>query len=308
MTTMTDDTTMATTTPGELIQAKTICLALKFGSFGNSKGAPLALAEINADKALLSLTKRLLDSPELTAIQKFDRDVAWSIRRLAFNSLFKGGVYLIPLSMVPTTDQILKAAMESRKLLVDAAVEAYPIRVTETKARLADAADDRDYPSIERFRAAFHMEYSYITFETPTKLKAISAALFQQETLKAQARLESVAVECQQTMRAGLLSLVEHLHDRLTPDATGKQKRLHTTTITQLSEFLDIFTLKNVTDDDQLASIVAQAKDLMEGVDHTTLKSSDILRAKMLEGLESVKSALDPLIVDKANRRITFDD
>ena len=70
-----------------------------------------------------------------------------------------------------------------------------------------------------------------MTFDTPRRLKAISAEIFKQEAEKARAKLESVAGECQQAMRAGLLDLVEHLAERLTPGEDGKPKRLHETTV-----------------------------------------------------------------------------
>lgn len=299
--------------PGELVSAKTICLVLKMGSFGNTKQASLAPVSVDADKSLLRLSKTLIDSPELQAIQKFDRETAAKIRQMAFNSMFKGGVYLLPIAMVTTADEILKTAAEERKKLIDAACEKYLERVQETSQRLGVQANPNDYPPVERFRAAFYFEYSYVTFETPSRLKAISPELFKAEAEKARAKLESVAEECQQAMRAGLLSLVDHLAERLTPEVdpeTGqtKTKRLHQSTITHLNDFLATFDLRNVTDDAQLGEIVQRARDVMDGVDHASLKNSEDVRKHLVDELTKVKNALDPLVVDKGNRSITFED
>lgn len=305
----------ATVPSGDLVKAKTICLALKIGRFGNTRQASLAGAVLSQDdptqepdKRLLRLSKTLIDSPELIAIAKHDSALTARIRQLAFKSLFKGGVYLIPVAMVESINTILQDAIKVRETLVDVAVSAYPTRVQETSERLGIAANALDYPSDLKFRAAFYIEYSYVTFDTPDRLKAISAEIFKAEVEKQRARLASVAVECQQAMRAGLLTLVDHLAERLTPDAEGKSKRLANTTITHLQEWLTLFELKNVTDDDVLGDVVAKARAVMTGIDHKTLKSDDLVRQKMVEGLTAVKTALDPLVLDKNTRLITFSE
>jgi hypothetical protein len=308
-------TMAAATTAGDLVNSKTICLALKIGRFGNHKQASLAGAVLSKDdssqepdKTLLSLSKRLLDSPELYAIGKHDATVASRVRQLAFTSLFKGGIYLIPIGMVETVEKILAEALETRKTLVDRAVEMYPTRIEETCKRLGVQANAGDYPSVERFRASFYMEHQYVTFETPSKLKAISTALFQAEVEKNRARLESVALECQQTMRAALLGLVEHLKDRLMPTDDGKHKRLHQATIGNINDFLAQFELRNVTDDAELGALVIKARAVMAGADHSLLKSDELVRQKLVADLGDLKAALDPLILEKGTRVITFEE
>src|SRR6476646_614492 len=101
-------TATATTTEARLVTAKTICLALRRGRFGNVKKASLASVEVDADKTLLRLSKQLLDSPELKAIQKLDSEVQGYLRGVAFSSLFKGGVYLIPLALVEQVEAKLQ--------------------------------------------------------------------------------------------------------------------------------------------------------------------------------------------------------
>lgn len=301
-------TTDTTLNSGQQVEAKTICLSLNIGSFGNRKKASMAAVQVDADKSLLRLTKTLLDSPELQAIKKHDTALAASIRAIAFPSLFKGGIYRLPVGMVATVNDIINAAIERRKALVDAAVAVYPQRVAETVERLGDTANDKDYPSSERFRATFYLEYEYVTFETPLRLKAISPELFNQELQKAKIRLESVASVCEQTMRAGLLKLIEHLNDRLMPTDDGKKKRLDKSAIGHLNDFLATFELRNVTDDAQLGELVEKARGIMKGLDKKTLKQDDLVRQKVQEELTAIQAALDPLVLDKATRVISFDD
>lgn len=308
MTTTTTEASQMTKTPGELVNAKTICLMLKIGRFGNSRKASLGKVTVVADKSLLSLSKQLLFSPELVAIEKFDTNLKAQVRKLAYTSFFKGGVHLIPISQTPDANAILDAAIPARQALVDKAVAMYQTRITETLTRLGDLGSIADYPSAERFRARFYLEYNYVTFDTPVRLKAISEEIFKAETEKQRAKLESVAGECQQAMRAGLADLVAHLAERLSPDVEGKPKRLHQTTIGHLNDFLATFELRNVTDDAQLGAIVEKARKVMAGLDHKVLKSDDLIRQKVVMDLADVKAALDPLVLEGANRAITFDD
>jgi hypothetical protein len=312
MTTATMDTPMTdpqvAPTPGELVAAKTICLVLKVGRFGNSRKANLGPVTVNADKALLSLSKQLLDSPELVKIEKFDTAFKARIRALAYTSYFKGGVHMIPIVQVPDAEAIITDAIPKREALVDNAVAMYATRINETLKRLGPIGHFADYPTAEQFRKRFYVEYSYVTFDTPSKLKNISAAIFQHEKDKAQKKLESVAGECQQAMRAGLLNLLEHLEERLTPGADGKPKRLHETTVGHLNDFLATFELRNVTDDAELGKVVEEARKVMKGLDRKVLKSDELIRQKVVQQLTGVTAALDPLVIDKATRLIDLDD
>jgi hypothetical protein len=323
-TTMTTDTLTVTEAPkpetaleaGALLDAKTICLVLNIGRFGNKRKASLAPVKVDDDKQvdadrkkLLKLTKQLIESPELVAISQFDSALTAKIRRLAFKSYLKGGVHRIPIVQVPEAEAILDAAIPERLLLVDRAVAVYQTRVDETLARLGDGlGNPLDYPSAERFRAKFYLEYSYLSFETPGRLKAVSAEIFKKEVDKQRVKLASVAGECQQAMRAGLLQLIDHLADRLSPSADGKKKRLHETTIGHLNDFLSTFELRNVTDDTDLGAIVEQARNVMKGLDKKVLKSDELIRQKVVAQLTTVKAALDPLVIDKPIREITFGD
>ena len=304
MTIMTD----TTNTAANLVAAKTICLSLTRGRFGNKKRASMAGVEIDADKDLLRMAKKLLDSPELKAVQHLDSEVARYLRHVAFSSMFKGGVYLIPLTMVEAIDAKLREFAETRETLVDIAVAAYPTRVQETAERLGTVYVPGDYPTADEFRARFRFEWQYVTFDTPTRLKAISATIFEQEREKAAAKLSAVADECRDAMRAGLASMVDRLIERLTPDDEGKPKTFTKTVVTNLHDFLSTFELRNVTDDSELAAVVAQARAAISGIDASTLRKDDLVRAGVLDSFTKLSAALDPLIVDRGNREISFDD
>lgn len=304
---MTTIPTPTVSTP-EHVAAKTVCLSLTLSRFGNKRKADMGDVQVEADKTLLRMSKTLLDSPELDAVKKHDAMTRAYIRSVSFRSLFRGGVVLVPVVMVPGIDATLADRAAERQGLVDAAVATYGQRLAETRDRLDIVYRTSDYPSVEAFRATFGIEWQYLTFDTPQRLSVISQAIFEQEREKAQKKLAAVADECRDAMRAGLAGLVDHMVERLTPDADGKAKTFKGSTVKNLNAFFATFEQMNVADDATLAALVSQARQLMDGVDPAALRGNEALRAAVSTGFAHLKAALDPLVVDRGTRAISFDD
>ena len=75
-----------------------------------------------------------------------------------------------------------------------------------------------------------------------------------------------------------------------------------------MHSFLNTFALQNVTDDAELAGLVSKARQLVDGVDATTLRSDDLVRKSVAEGFAELRAQLDKLIVERGTREITFDE
>lgn len=308
---MTTETPTTPTEPTPIdaahLTARTICLALRRGKFGNRRKANTGAITVESDKTLLSLSKQLLDSPELQAIGKLDSEVQGHLTDLCLPSMFRGGIWLLPLGLVEEVDAFLRDKQAAREALVNAAVTAYGQRMQETAARLDVLYDPRDYPSVERFQQCFYFEWQYITFDTPARLKAINPELFAIEREKAALKLQQVAEECQNAMRAGMASLVGKMVERLTPDADGKPKRFHKSLVGNFQEFLRTFEMRNITDDSELTRLVTQARHLLQGVDPDTLRSDEAIRNAVQTGFEQIQASLAPM-VQTVTRAIDLDD
>ena len=94
----------------------------------------------------------------------------------------------------------------------------------------------------------------------------------------------------------------------LTPGEDGKPKRFHATTVTKLNEFLENFSIRNVTDDKVLASIVDSAQKLLNGVDVKDLRENEAVRDGVHKSFGLVKQCLDSLVVEGGSRKIQLED
>ena len=86
--------------------------------------------------------------------------------------------------------------------------------------------------------------------------------------------------EIQQVLRETMAGLVQHMAERLQTSEDGKPLRFKNSTVSNLVEFLANFEFRNVTDDTELQNLVAQARQMLQGVDAEDLRSTGELRTK----------------------------
>jgi hypothetical protein len=290
------------------VTQNTICIVVKKGRFGVRRKVNTSQISVQADKSLLALSKCILESPELKKVQQADSAISTYLKSVCLKSMFRGGIYLLPIGLVEEVNDALQTFVGEREALVDTATQTYDQRCTETSTRLNVLHTATDYPSPERFRQKFYFEWQFVTWETPTQLRRIRPALFEAEREKAAAKLSAVADECRIAMRAGMKSLVDHLADRLTPGADGKPKRFSKRTVENFNDFFRTFELKNVTDDEELAAVVTKAKSVLAGVNVDTLRKDEAIRAALQQQFEQLQTQMVPMTVEPGTREIDLDD
>lgn len=276
-------TEVQVTTIGNLAD-KTMLLTLDFNRFGNSRQADVEVANTTAQQNRFNHTKKLLESPELKAIQKADnalrlwidaQPACWkhgkSTRIVGFDSVS---------TIVDACDTYEKT---TRPALVQLFVDAYLGRVAEAQAALGDKFIASEYPTVEQVKAEFSFSWNLLSFSTPEKLKTISPKMFAKE----QEKLSLAVDEWKQGRRAILQGMVKHLFEILKPEE-GKKKKLYSSAVTKLQDFLTTYDLNSVPDDLELQSDVTKLKLLMTGVDTDKIKESDNLKAALVEGFAEI--------------------
>jgi len=211
------------------------------------------------------------------------------------------GVQLLPIGLLESVDNTLKAYKAERAILVDNFVSVYPDLCKIAAERLGSLYNASDYQDVMAIRDKFKFDWGYISFAVPEHLKKLG--LFADEAKKAEAKLTEAAGEITLLMRQTLLDMVSHLQNALTPSEDGKQKRIFASSITNISEFLNSFQFRNITDDTELDSIVEKAKALLSGVDVESLRKDEGFKSTVKENMATLAGQLTGLVEKVPTRK-----
>jgi hypothetical protein len=298
--------TVPITDPGVDLARKTVCIKVRLSTMGNTRKVSTSQIEADADKSLLIVSKHLLDSAELKAVNRFDGE----IRRFLYNIClpFEIGIHLLPIAAIETVESRLRQFAEDRKDLVKAFLGAYPSLCQDAAKRLRGLYNPADYPPVEDVEREFGFSWQYVSFGVPDQLKGISREVWEQEREKAAQRMAEASSEIQLVLRDTMAKLVQHMADRLKEGADGKPLRFKETTVSNLVEFLANFEFRNVTDDAALQKLVGEARGLLQGVNADDLRTTGDLRTKVQQGMADIAARLDSMLMKSGGRKFRLDD
>jgi hypothetical protein len=285
---------------------QTVFIKVHLGLLGNTRKVNPSQVEVDADKALIKVSKTLLDSPELQAVRALDGDVRHSLYDMCLP--FDVGIHLLPLCLVESVEEKLREFRDKRAELVESFLSAYPRLCREAAGRLRTLYNPTDYPHVDEVRSRFTFSWQYVSYGVPEQLREISARFFEEEREKAVVAMSEACTEIQQVMRASLLELVNHLRERLSDQADGKPQRLRESTVQKLRDFLATFDLRNVVDDQELKEQVEKARALLEGVSTDELRNMPLVRSWVREGMTQIATHMDVLVADRVSRKFRFDE
>lgn len=289
------------------IQENTVLFRVTRSSMGQQKKLDAREINYDADKDLLKVSKVVLDCPEVSLIKQLDGEIVTYLNMVALPSPFARGIYLLNIFAAETVDAAMTRFKEKRQRLVDSLVNNYDRRVEEQRSRLRAAFDQADYPPAESVRGMYRLTWQYISLVVPNQLPPV---LQETERVKMEGMWQEAIDGVQQLLRANLMELMDHLQERLTPTpGAQKEKIFRDSAVQNLRDFLELFTLRNVTDDKDMERIVTQVQTLMEGVEPDALRKSSSVKMKVRAGFDQIKKDLDLLIVDAPTyRRVNLDD
>ena len=145
----------------ETLFKRAVCLTLTLGKPGNHRKFSTALLEVDADRELLSLSKTLLKSEPLAKITTLDGEVRRFLYSRGLPSLFRDGVYLLPITLIEETEAKLEGFRDKRSDLIETFLEEYPKTVEASRLRLRALYNPSDYPPAEKVRKAFLMVWAF---------------------------------------------------------------------------------------------------------------------------------------------------
>lgn len=273
-----------------------------------TRKVPVGDVEVDADKSLLGVNKRILDCAEFKAIDRLDSQTKEWIGRRAIPSRFRAGCYAVPVVLFDEIERKLAEYQAERQIVVDRFLAVYDDAISEAQERLRAVFNPTDYPPKAKLARMFSVRWQYLMFSTPDRLKTLNRAVWERERSKIEEQWKQAAAEVTGALRTTMQELVAHLYEKLQPGEDGKKKVIRSSSYEKFQDFLAYFRDRNVTGDSELSALVARAQDLTRGVDMNTLKTNDFVRADLERGLEGIRNELDAMIGSAPARVISFGD
>jgi len=300
---------------GQELAANTCCFEVHMRSFGFRKkiDANELLNEKDRQKeeqvsaSAVAASKMLIEKTMLAQITKADNKFrTWIRSRAVYSTIVGDGMYLLPSALIEEVDAALAAFIAERQELVEAFIAEYPNLKDAQRLKLGRLYKESDYPTIEEIRSGFAVESRYVTLSVPEQLAVFSEQIFAREREKMERQWQTAFGEIREAMRAGFLDLVNHMVDRLGNDADGKPRIFRDSLVENLADFLGTFQARNLTDDDQLAALVEEARGYLKGVTPKRIRESKSFRSNMAKSFNGIKERLDTMVTTRS-RQFRFD-
>lgn len=252
----------------------------------------------------LKTTKRTIKSDSIGAMRRLNYHVRSALRHYALNSLFRPGVYVIPLESVQHIDDVLQLAVTDMEAIREQIVSEWPEIIQDGRDRLGDLFDASDYGSGESAAKEFEMSYRYAPIaETPTILKHVAADTYKADLERTRKETEKELQTFRDSLRITLLEIVENMRKTLTkPD--GEKRVFGARFFKRLNEFLETFDGKNLSDDAALQDVVQQLQLVSNGTDVATLKTSADMQQSLDTSLSQITESMASMLQDDDGRMI----
>jgi hypothetical protein len=292
----------------------TTCLLLRFHRAGLIRKGNITKIQTAANKQRLGLSKKILESDNYEHLLLIARDCRrYVTKRHVPGSPFDEGTHLIPLDLINDLNDKISNAEAAYGNFADNFVAEYAELVEEAKAELKDQFDADNYFDVSTeagrnaLRSKFWVERRWFDW-SPVNESKVSKAIADQERQRQASEIEDMAVQVKAALRVGLKKLIDHLIDRLTPHDGGNRKRFAATTITKVTEFLELFSARNVCNDQELAQLAEQAKEVLSGQTPAAIREDEEVAAAIANRMLEVQTGLDKLLQDMPEREMYIDD
>lgn len=261
--------------------------------------------EAHVDPDALHVSQEIIDRRELKDIKKLKRSlVNWLSTKTVPGGLLTlgNGQYLVPVTNIEAIHDKVQEFIVDRQELLDQFEGRYEDIKSSAKQRRGDFYDPADYPPFELLRSRYNTDYKFSSNTVPSEIQKASKALYEVEKARILKECAEAAQEIRDAQRTAMIGYTEHLVERLGLNKAGKPNTFHESSITKFVDFLDNFKSLNLTKDEELESLVEQAKDLISGADVKYIRKDEGFREALKEDFEQLKTLTDKLVVKKARK------
>jgi len=280
------------------IASSAILIELSIGTWTARKLDKKVTDEVNTSKRASAqasrVNKNLLPGVErLDAITKYASAVRnWMYTQTLPWSDF--GARLIPTAKFFEFKRTLDDHQQEFERLVDEFITDYPNLISMQAFQLGAMFNRDEYPEPEeirekfKFRAAFMPVPEAGDFRVDIGNEGMDALRAQYEEDFKQRMHDAMG-----DVRKRLLESLSKLSDRLADTDEGKRKTLHKRTLETVAETIAQVRQLNLTKDEAIEAMAAQAEAAVSGVDIDIIKEQDTTRHKVREQIDGILGAFD---------------
>ena len=257
----------------------------------------------------IAVSKKLLQSDEYNKIALLDNQIKWNLDVISVPSILKQAVVLIPLPLFDRAVKMIDQYQADRAAAVDAFMASYDAVILKAQQELGPLFDRSQYPSPGEVRSRFSVDVSYVDFSISENLRKANSELYERERKKLEATMAEAAEDIRAALRLSLSELLNALTERLSgKNANGKPLVFQDSTVTNMNEWLELFSARNVASDNQLAKLVEKCKATLQGVEPDDLRKQADVREVAAKELSVVKNELDKLLTIRPSRKFSMED
>jgi len=271
-----------------------------------------AADRFGADGEFLSAAKKIIDTKheKYRAVSSIKSRMAraWHDLTLPYP---EPGLRLIREQDVLTLNTNLEAGRLALHEAVRELDEVYLDLRYKAQAKLGSLYSASDYPA--SVIGLFDASWDFPNVTPPEYLRTLNPKLYEQERQRIVARFDEAVSMAEQAFIGEFEQLVSHLAERLTgTNDDGKAKAFKDSTVTNLSDFFKKFQHMSIKSNDQLEALVAQAQQMVAGVDPNAIRpeggevttAQQVLRQHIAGNMNTIAEQLQGMMVDKPRRRV----
>lgn len=218
------------------------------------------------------------------------------------------GLFVLRKEYAEEYNDELKAALETlRSQYIPAVLADYPLakaRAKDTPVKqggLGPLYTETDYCSPEEFAYCFGLNWQILALgipeDLPAKLRAEAAEKLEKQFTEA-------GDEIKNALREGFAELISHAAEKLKPAAPGeKAPQFKNSLIGNVQAFIDSFQARNLMNDTELGALVAQAKNVLIGVQPDRLRKYANVREATRAEFAALQTQLDGMIRTPQSRK-----
>jgi len=298
----------------ETIANQVVCIDLTISKPGTRRKVPTEqVNRTDAENSRVHISKTVLKSESLDAVYSVVNATRAYMHSIALPlSMYRDGLYPISMSRLETAPERLEKFKEQFDAAVEKFLDDYAPEgdveseiIKADRVALASLFETNDYPSRAEMKRKFGMDWNIHVQQTPEAMKALQPLMYAKEKKKAEARMRVAADELIAGMRGRFRDLVEHMVDKLKPNAVGDRKRFHKSNVEKLAEFLKDLGGDNILGDEVIAGLASKASKMLKGVDVEAMRDDEKYQGEVLKAFEGLKAELDEAAVE-AERAFDF--